>query len=166
RLTKIRRELCGRNSAKICRETWQRSARRDGRGSRECVTSCDRRVGRRPVRDHCVSSVPLFFPGAAGSTVKMLHLRLPVTVTQLSRAVPKHGRNQRAEPYYREYRADCVQTMPAITQQRPICWRGFGCSCPHLDVDRIDEDGPYKQHPCKRKQPSQGESEYRAPSAS
>src|SRR5712691_8391841 len=118
------------------------------------------------IRDHCVSSVPFFFPGAADSTVKMLHLSLPVTVTQLPRAVPKHGRNQRAEPYYREYRADCVQTMPAITQQRPICWRGFGCRCPHPDVDRIDEDGPYKQHPCETKQPSQGESEYRAPSAS
>jgi hypothetical protein len=56
--------------------------------------------------------------------------------------------------------------MPAVTQGGPVSRKGFGCRCPHSEVDRIDENSPPKQHPCKTKRASQGESEYRAPSAS
>src|SRR6266853_816729 len=56
--------------------------------------------------------------------------------------------------------------MPAVTQGGPVSRKGFGCRCPHSEVDRIDENGPHKQHPCNTKQASQGESEYRPPSAS
>ena len=48
---------------------------------------------------------------------------------QLPRTVQKHGGNLR-------------------TKSRR---KAFGGRCPHLDVDGIDEDGPYEQHPCKTK---------------
>src|ERR1700676_1371634 len=52
-LTKIRQELLGENSTKTCRETWQRSARRDGHGFGEYLASYAQRVGRTPARDLC-----------------------------------------------------------------------------------------------------------------
>jgi hypothetical protein len=82
-----------------------------------------------------------------------------------SGAVQKHRGNLRGKSCYCEYGADCVQTMPAITQRGPICRKAFCCRCLHSDVDGIDGDGPHKQHPCKTQQTSQGECEYRAPSA-
>src|SRR5258706_16087760 len=56
--------------------------------------------------------------------------------------------------------------MPAITQRSPVCRKGFGGRCAHSDVDWIDENSPYQEHCCNAKQAGQGESEYRAPSAS
>src|SRR3981189_3125271 len=55
--------------------------------------------------------------------------------------------------------------MPPITQRGPIGRKRFGGRCPHLDVDGIDENGPYEQHPCKTKRTSEGEGGYRAPCA-
>src|SRR5882762_5366852 len=82
---------------------------------------------------------------------------------QLPRTVQKHGGNLRSRSCYCEHGADCVQTMPAITQRGPIGRKRFGGRCPHLDVDGIDENGPYEQHPCETKRTSEGEGEYRAP---
>src|SRR5882762_3791117 len=57
RLTRQRRESSGQNSARICPETSQRSARRGARGCPDRQSSCDRRVGRTASRGPRVSPV-------------------------------------------------------------------------------------------------------------
>ena len=58
---------------------------------------------------------------------------------QLPRTVQKHGGNLRSKSCYCEHGADCVQTMPAITQRGPVCRNRIRARCTHAGVDWTDE---------------------------